>query len=161
MFYGVTRRSQPIGMCEDVCHFFAKSNRGTDQVRHEINLCIETLCAETLLGRLRDPHFKKHGVGISQIDLVGFTDTVNRMSPRLKEMVIEKWGIDIDCAKHKHLAFNPLLSIIIMRNFYLLRPGLIPPTRLERARYWKKHYNTHQGDGSVGHYLKLCADILD
>ena len=54
---------------------------------------------------------------------------------------------------------NLALQIAFTRIWYYRRPGKIPSTIEERAEYWKKHYNTELGKGTVEHYLRLNGVI--
>lgn len=60
---------------------------------------------------------------------------------------------------HNDLAFcvltNLALQVAFARIWYYRRPGKIPTTLEGRARYWKIHYNTIKGKGTVEHYLEL------
>ena len=46
------------------------------------------------------------------------------------------------------------VAIFFTRIYYRRKPGAIPKTTEERAEYWKKHYNTEQGKGTVKHYIE-------
>lgn len=44
---------------------------------------------------------------------------------------------------------NLLYGVCMARVFYLSKPGAIPTSLQGQAEYWKKHYNTHLGKGTV------------
>lgn len=45
------------------------------------------------------------------------------------------------------------LACLMARLHYLRFPGPVPSNRLGQARYWKQHYNTRLGAGTVDGYL--------
>ena len=49
---------------------------------------------------------------------------------------------------------NIALAICMCRFHYRRVPSSIPKTKEQRAKYWKEHYNTNLGKGTVVHYLK-------
>ena len=49
---------------------------------------------------------------------------------------------------------NIAIAICMCRFHYRRVPSPIPKTKKERAEYWKKHYNSELGKGTVEHYLK-------
>ena len=48
---------------------------------------------------------------------------------------------------------NIAIAICMCRFHYRRVPSAIPKTIEGRAKYWKKHYNTELGKGTVEHYL--------
>tara|TARA_Y100000004_G_scaffold52017_1_gene57602 strand:+ start:4548 stop:4985 length:438 start_codon:yes stop_codon:yes gene_type:complete len=49
---------------------------------------------------------------------------------------------------------NIAVQVALCRIHYRRVPSAIPSTIEERAKYWKKHYNSELGKGTVEHYLK-------
>tara|TARA_Y100000593_G_scaffold64067_1_gene118332 strand:- start:323 stop:778 length:456 start_codon:yes stop_codon:yes gene_type:complete len=49
---------------------------------------------------------------------------------------------------------NIAVAIFFARIYYRRKPGSIPKTLEDRASYWKKHYNTEGGKGTVKHYIE-------
>ena len=49
---------------------------------------------------------------------------------------------------------NIALQVAFCRLLYRMRPGAIPKTMKGRAKYWKLHYNTPLGRGTVQHYME-------
>ena len=49
---------------------------------------------------------------------------------------------------------NIAVAICMCRFHYRRVPSAIPKTKEGRAKYWKKHYNTELGKGTIEHYLK-------
>ena len=99
------------------------------------------------------------GVGINQCDPIGFTDTRNRTSKRVKKIVLEEFGVNVDAVHHRELAYSPLLSFIWCRLHYLLRPGAIPDTIEGRAGYWKVWYNSVLGKGTTKEYIHNAQKV--
>ena len=48
---------------------------------------------------------------------------------------------------------NIALAVAFCRIHYRRQPGAIPKTMPARAAYWKQHYNTKLGKGTVDHYV--------
>ena len=46
------------------------------------------------------------------------------------------------------------VAIFFARIYYRRKPGAIPKTMEERAKYWKKWFNTEEGKGTVKHYIE-------
>ena len=119
-------------------------------------LLSETAQQETRYGEAVDYSWGV-GVGVMQFDPGvngGFEDTKNRTSKSKKDLIKKVYGIDIDRTEIDNLRYSPLLSVIYARLFYLLRPGAIPTTLQGRAEYWKEHYNSIKGKGTVEEYIK-------
>ena len=49
---------------------------------------------------------------------------------------------------------NIAIAICMCRFHYRRVPSAIPKTIEQRATYWKEHYNTKLGKGTIEHYLK-------
>ena len=99
------------------------------------------------------------GVGICQCDPIGFIDTRNRTSEKVKKIVLEEFGINVDSVHHRELAYSPLLAFIWCRLHYLLRPGAIPDTVEGRARYWTVWYNSMIGKGTAEEYVHSAQEV--
>lgn len=145
--YGVTDAQQVKDMADAVVFYLGGGSQAS-------NLLIETASQETHLGRYPDKYPHKHGVGLCQFDLIGFEDTRDRTSAKVKERVRQSFGVNMDSIEHRDLAFSPLLSLIWCRCFYLLRPGAIPSDIQGRGEYWKKYYNSELGAGTVEEYAE-------
>ena len=115
----------------------------------------------------KDPNTYRDGYhgGIWQVDRIGFEDTQNVAShAKLKEhfkKINADFGIDWSTVKYEDLR-KPLYSAIAARLKYLNIASSIPPSwQLTRqAKYWKEHYNTRSGKGSVSKFKKdiFCID---
>ncbi len=64
------------------------------------------------------------------------------------------FDIDIEMINWQDLRYNPLLAMIFARLKYKKIPQAVPPSIRERAEYWKTHYNTYLGKGTVEHYIQ-------
>lgn len=58
----------------------------------------------------------------------------------------------MDVLKYSILT-NIALQVAFCRLKYRRNPAPIPTTKKERAKYWKKIYNTELGKGTVKHYI--------
>ena len=56
---------------------------------------------------------------------------------------------------------NIALAAAFCRIYYRRKPGAIPGTLPGRATYWKKHYNTAGGAGTVDHYVAANLPHID
>lgn len=115
---------------------------------------IEVAATETNSGTFPDSHPEKLGVGLTQFDQIGFDDVQKRTRRKDKDRVLQMLGYDIDRLVLADLAYNPLLALVFTRLKYKLIPAEIPETLEGRAKYWKQHYNTALGKGSVEEYLE-------
>lgn len=122
-------------------------------------LMLETAAQETRCGTYKDPTPYGAGAGVFQCDLIAFQDIQQRCPVSAYRKVSDAFGIDIKKAKHEQLLYSPLLGAIFCRLHYLLRNEPIPQDEVGRAEYWKKHYNTRAGKGTVQEYLANASII--
>jgi hypothetical protein len=54
----------------------------------------------------------------------------------------------------RELEYDLDLAIISARLNYLSKPGSIPEDVLGQAEYWKRHWNTYLGAGTIDQYMK-------
>jgi hypothetical protein len=146
--YGLINTFQVGDFVRAVCDVLPGSDKDL-----AVMLMLETAAAETQYGTMVDPTARGAGRGLFQCDDLPFYDTVRRTPPVILARIRVAFGIDLTKVEPKDLDYSPLLSAIICRLFYLLRPGSIPATIEERAAYWKKFYNTRLGRGTIEHYL--------
>ena len=99
-----------------------------------------------------------HG-GIWQVDLIGFKDTQDIIShPGLRkkyQKIQEHFGIDWRTVQWMDLR-KPLYSALAARLLLSNKPRAIPRDLRGQAEYWKQHYNTPKGKGTVA---KFIADV--
>ena len=74
---------------------------------------------------------------------------------RLRPKILKELGVDIALVEWDDLRYNDFLALLFTRLHYWLKGDPIPKTIEERARYWKLHYNTSAGKGTVEHYLEM------
>jgi len=112
---------------------------------------------ESLFGTHRLTYRPGYYGGIFQVGKKGFQDTQNvRSHPRLirKFKKIKKaFCIDWRSVSWMDLR-KPLYSAIAARLFLSNKPGAIPSTLSGQAKYWKVHYNTKYGKGTVKAFKK-------
>ena len=116
-------------------------------------MIIETAIAETGLGQIEDKTVGA-GMGLTQFDEMPFNDIKTR-TMKLRPQIQKYLKIDISLVNWDDLRFNPFLSLLFTRLHYWLKGDPIPATIEERAKYWKLHYNTKAGKGTVEHYLEM------
>ena len=135
------------------------AERICDCIGHGINgtakeQIIETAIAETGLGRIEDKTPNSAGMGITQFDKMPFED-VKKRTMKLRPKILQDLNVDIALVKWEDLKFDHFKSLLFTRLHYWLKGSPIPKTIEERAKYWKLHYNTFQGKGTVEHYLEM------
>jgi len=153
MFYGLSRQRQAFEMAKDVVIAFDGYARP-----ESIALLIETAMQETQLGKYRDPT-DGAGRGITQFDKMPLEDCIQRAKQSEADIALEKFGVDIYKIDHDDLDYAPLVSFIMTRIKYKRIPDAIPKTIEGRAEYWKKHYNSILGKGTVEEYIHNAQSI--
>ena len=122
---------------------------------------LETTCAETGFGQVPDKTEGYAGAGVSQVDKGTFDWLVSKyQGTAVDEKIKAAFGFRLGDLLYSELDRNPLAAMIIARLRYKVVPAAIPLTRIERAAYWKEHYNTSAGKGTKAHYMDMCR-ILD
>lgn len=116
-------------------------------------MIIETAIAETGLGQIEDKTVGA-GMGLTQFDDKPFQDIRDR-SIKLRPKILKELHIDISLVEWDDLRYNQFLALLFTRLHYWLKGDPIPATIEERAKYWKLHYNTKFGKGTVEHYLAM------
>lgn len=111
--------------------------------------CIESNCGE-YIQQINGP-----ACGIFQIEPRTAKDLIQNYignRPKLfdKYMRLVNGYISLE----DNLCTNLMFSIFMCRCFYLRIKEPIPHTVEERAKYWKKYYNTELGKGTVEKYIK-------
>jgi len=111
--------------------------------------------AESLTGEHPDTYREGYFGGMMQVDEIGFEDTQDVKShPKLKkhyDKIKKEFGKDWPSMTWEDMT-DPLNSVIAARLKLLNVDDPIPTTQSERAAYWKKHYNTVKGKGTVSHF---------
>ena len=148
MNYGVINLKRIDEDAQMICECIGKGLYGTAK-----EMIIETAIAETGLGQIEDKTVGA-GMGLTQFDEMPFNDIRNRCL-KLKPQIQKDLKIDISLVEWDDLRYNQFLSLLFTRLHYWLKGDPIPATIEERAKYWKQHYNTVQGKGTVEHYLEM------
>ncbi|WP_416305192.1 hypothetical protein [Neptunicella sp. SCSIO 80796] len=153
-YYGLKSRDHAITLADVVAHRLGYGING-----FAARLLLETACAETQLGTYPDST-PNSGHGLCQFDQIGFDDVKARTRQADISTIKLFFDVDITQCSIEQLDNNPLLSFIFCRLKYKLIPNEIPDYLLGRAKYWKYHYNTWAGKGTVSHYLCSANRIL-
>jgi hypothetical protein len=80
-----------------------------------------------------------------------FNNYVEYREPLVQALIV--FGVDpmdLDFSVKTNIA----VAICLCRFHYRRVPSAIPKTKEGRAKYWKKHYNTELGKGTIEHYLE-------
>lgn len=152
--YGLKNKQHAIDLATNVA-----ITLGHGKNRKAKELLLETACAETQLGTFPD-RYAPEGFGLCQFDTIGFYDVINRTSIHTKKHVALRFKFDMDAITPQDIENDPLISFVLCRLKYRLIPDEIPADLEGRAHYWKKHYNTHAGKGTVEHYIESANRIL-
>ena len=124
-------------------------------------LILGTATTETGLGTIKDLTVGA-GMGICQFDncepYFPFDDLKKR-SIKYRDKILAGLGIDISLVEWEHLRYNTFLSLLFCRLHYLPLAETIPETVENRAKYWKKYYNTVNGKGTPEHYIEMNKEF--
>jgi len=153
LLYGFSDRECLFKQVQSVCDVLGHGANKT-----AIPLLLETMAVETDLGQTPDRSISA-GMGIAQFDEEPFYDVMRRIRLSDYYEIEQRFGIDLKLVQWEDLRYNPFLSIIAMRLKYKLIPQQIPTTLEGRAAYWKQHYNSSAGKGTVKHYLESAEAI--
>lgn len=148
--YGLDNKAPVKMLATMVCNVLGNGVNST-----AVALMVETSCAETLMGKFEDQTPNGAGRGLCQVDPIGFIDVVQRTRDHHKVKTLLNLGYDLDKCSHTDLDNDPVLALIFCRLHYKLKPEVIPASLVGRAQYWKKHYNTVAGKGTIEHYIKM------
>ncbi len=148
MNYGVINLKRIDEDAEIICKCIGLGKYGTAK-----EMIIETAIAETALGQIEDKTVGA-GMGLTQFDELPFNDIKNRCK-KLQPQILKDLHIDITLVNWDDLRYNQFLALLFTRMLYWLKGDPIPETIEERAAYWKLHYNTKLGKGTIEHYLEM------
>jgi hypothetical protein len=113
--------------------------------------------AESNYGKTKGTYDGSGGCGIWQVDKIALADTKDLEShPALAKAHIRirrATGFDWFGVECRHLDY-PLFGALAARMFLMNIPEDIPKSLKERAKYWKKYYNTNKGSGTVDDFLR-------
>lgn len=148
--YGISNVRQVKLFAQAVCEVLG----GGDAA---VRLLCETAAAETQCGTVADSTPEGAGRGLFQCDKIPFADTIARSSKTDLDALQSNFGFDLRKIEWSVLNYSPLVAAAVCRLHYKLRPGNIPLDLKGRAAYWKKHYNSELGAGTVEHYIASTA----
>lgn len=148
MNYGVVNLKRINEDAQMICDCIGHGKFGTAK-----EMIIETAIAETGLGQIEDKTVGA-GMGITQFDEMPFNDIRDRCV-KSRPKILKDLGVDISLVHWDDLRYNQFLALLFTRLLYWLKGDPIPETIEERAAYWKLHYNTKLGKGTVEHYLEM------
>jgi hypothetical protein len=154
-YYGLINATHANELATKVCNAL-----GHGQNQMAINLLLETACVETNLGTYQDPTPGGAGWGLTQADSIGVHDIAQRTRYKDVQIIRNCFGFDLRDLKPQDLGQDPLKAFVFTRCFYKLIPGEISATLAGRAQYWKTHYNTRLGKGTVDKYITKANQYL-
>ena len=161
-YYGIATRQEIELFTGEVCAFFDGESIINDELNQKYvnsyNMLMETMCAETLLGNMKDTD-DKQGMGLPQIDRIKYDDIILN-SQEHQAKIWNKWHIDINLVTFESLRYDWKSSIIFMRIGYKRIRESFPSTREDRSRYWKKWWNTYKGAGKPSEYMERSNRFL-
>ena len=129
----------------------------------------ETLMVRTGLAESRLTYIAQFGEGPAlswwQVEPATHDDNWEnfiRYRPPLKDKISKATGYGLvnSIPPSNLLGINPAYACAMARIKYYRAVGAIPPASDVEAQgeYWKEHYNTPLGAGTVEHFLKVCEE---
>ena len=150
MNYGNEDKQQLINDAATVAAACAHDHSDHAAIVNATTLLLETACAETLLGNLKDPTPNSAGTGITQIDEGTFKWLQSKFSSKqISDSIKGILNIDLSTVQYNQLATNNVLAFLFCRLRYMTIKEAIPTTLEGRAYYWKEFYNTKYGAGTA------------
>jgi len=122
-----------------------------------VDQLMETCAHETLLGYYLTQIGDGLAKGLFQMEPDTFYDTIEYAKKTQPYTVCRH----LEDRYADEMEWDHKLAIIVARLNYLRKPGAIPTDRAGRAAYWKQHWNTYAGKGTVEQYLKRARKYLD
>ncbi len=117
-----------------------------------VDLLLETCAVESDFGASNKQIGGGPARGLFQMEPATGQDIINNYvnyRPSLYK-ITDTW---LDKGLMKDLLLDPKFAIIMVRIHYLRVKEPVPSTRLGRAQYWKQHYNTKLGKGTIAKYM--------
>ena len=124
------------------------------------NLILGTGLAESGFRALRQR--KGPALGVYQCEPVTYQDILRYLerrediARRLRPLAAGSWP-----PEPEQLTWNLKFATAICRIHYWRKPGAIPESVEGQAAYWKHHYNTALGRGTVAHYLTHARPLTE
>ena len=88
-----------------------------------------------------------------QIEKATYKDIINRVPKHFLAILAQTIDKPVEDSDFSLLENNHKFAAQICRLKYYLCPGELPYNLIERAKYWKKYYNTELGQGTVEKYI--------
>lgn len=148
LYYGLKSKAQIFEVVDRTCEVLG--NGGNDNADR---LLLRTAATETQFGTFPDSHPLTKGVGLFQHDLIALRD-IKLNSTEHFDVIEHELGYIMPNILLEDLAYNPELSAICARLTYMRVPAAIPIGLEAQGKYWKEHYNTVAGKGSVKHFIE-------
>lgn len=123
--------------------------------KEAFELLCGTCAQESAFGKYRKQIGGGPALGIFQMEPATFDDCVENYlvyRPDLYDLILDI--SDVTNLYSKDLEANDILSTCMARVKYLRATGAIPTTLEGQAAYWKQHYNTYKGKGTIEEYIK-------
>ena len=118
------------------------------------NLVLGTIAQESRAGFYIEQLGSGPAKGICQMEPATYKDIwenflayKSSIADKVKELRVS------DTPNSDELRWNLKYSIAMCRVHYLRKKGAIPFSLQGQAEYWKKHYNTYLGAGTVEEYI--------
>lgn len=121
-----------------------------------VNLLLGTCAQESASGKYRRQLGDGPALGIYQMEPFTYNDCFTnflKYKPNLLAKILKVSGLD-KFPDAEEMVNNDVFAACMCRVRYLRAPGSIPKTIEGQAAYWKQHYNTRLGKGTVEEYLK-------
>ena len=129
----------------------------------EIELLMETAAVESMGGNYAVPYRLKGQHGVFQITKVTATDTLkwlNCVKPANFEFIMSFYDNQMSLEENleRNVEFSAALCLAIYKR---MAPRADITNRTNRAKLWKRVYNTALGSGTVEAYLSRCEKVLE
>lgn len=148
-YYGYGSPDEVKEIIVRICSKFHSADR-------RVPLIAGIVAVETQFGTYPDTSVKE-GMGISQIDKIKFFD-IKKNSNEHRAMIIQEFAVDINLVKYEDLRYNVFLAILsTVLGLLRIIEALPNITIKELAKYWKKHWNTTAGAGTIEDFIKAAT----
>lgn len=124
-----------------------------------VDLLLETCAVESDFGKYDKQLNGGPARGIFQMEPNTAEDIIINYVEYRPELydITDPW---LDKGPMSRTLLDSRFAVIMARIHYLRVDASVPSTRLERAKYWKNHYNTRLGKGTVDKYLEKAQHYL-
>jgi hypothetical protein len=122
------------------------------KVPQAADLLLGTAVQESRLKYLRQ--INGPALGVYQVEPATLDDIYeNYLKYRRQRLEYVESMISPRLSRERQLITNLAYATVIARIKYWRSPGMIPTTLEGQAEYWKEHYNTVEGKGTVEEYI--------